>query len=99
MCHLSFFFALFGFILFTLWLLLAIRAVIELVKLFSYSWHPVGPILVILEIIMSVTDFPIKILERFIPKLKLGRIQFDFSVIILLLLVFICMQLAFSSSI
>jgi YggT family protein len=53
-----------GFALFTFWLLLIARVVVEFIRSFSRDWHPRGLTVVILEIILSVTDPPVNLLRR-----------------------------------
>lgn len=53
---------------------------------------------VILEIIMSITDPPVKVLRRLIPQLTIGAVRFDLSIMVLLLVAFIGMQLAFGAA-
>jgi YggT family protein len=53
---------------------------------------------VILEVIMSITDPPVKLLRRVIPQLTIGSVRLDFSIMILLLLAFIGMQYAFGAA-
>ena len=44
---------------------------------------------------MTVTDPPVKLLRRIIPQLTIGAVRFDLSIMVLLLVAFIGMQLAF----
>ena len=44
---------------------------------------------------MTVTDPPVKLLRRLIPQLTIGAVRFDLSIMVLLLVAFIGMQLAF----
>ncbi|HEY2450672.1 MAG TPA: YggT family protein [Mycobacterium sp.] len=83
-----------GFALFIFWLLLIARVVVEFVRSFSRDWRPRGVTVVILEIIMSVTDPPVKLLRRLIPQLTIGAVRFDLSIMVLMLLAFIAMTLA-----
>jgi hypothetical protein len=53
-----------------------------------------GLTVVILEVIMTVTDPPVKLLRRLIPQLTIGAVRFDLSIMVLLLVAFIGMQLA-----
>jgi YggT family protein len=46
--------------------LLWIRFVVDWVQVFARSWSPRGPLLVLLEVVYSVTDPPIKALRRVI---------------------------------
>jgi len=78
-----------GFALFTLWLLLIFRIVIEWIRSFSRDWRPTGVTVVILEIIMSITDPPVKLLRRLIPQITIGAVRLDLSILVLLLVTFI----------
>lgn len=78
-----------GLALFVFWLLLIARIVIEFVRSFSRDWHPRGATAVVLEIILSITDPPVKLLRRLIPQLTIGAIRFDLSIMVLLLVAFI----------
>ena len=89
------FFQILGFALFIFWLLLIARVVVEFIRSFSRDWRPSGITVVILEVIMSITDPPVKLLRRLIPQLTIGAVRFDLSIMILLLVAFIGMQLAF----
>lgn len=78
-----------GFALFIFWFLLIVRIVIEFIRSFSRDWRPRGAIAVVLEIVMSITDPPVKLLRRLIPQLTIGAVRFDFSIMVLLLVTFI----------
>lgn len=67
------FFQILGFALFIFWLLLIARVVVEFIRSFSRDWHPTGITVVVLEIIMSITDPPVKLLRRLIPNSPSGR--------------------------
>lgn len=95
---LSLFFEILGFALFIFWLLLIARVVVEFIRSFSRDWHPRGATVVVLEMVLSVTDPPVKLLRRLIPQLTVGAVRFDLSIMLLLLLAFIGMQLAFSAA-
>jgi len=92
------FFEILGFALFIFWLLLIARVVVEFIRSFSRDWRPRGFTVVILEIILTVTDPPVKLLRRIIPQLTVGAIRFDLSIMVLLLVAFIGMQLAFNAA-
>lgn len=91
-------FQILGFALFIFWLLLIARVVVEFIRSFSRDWRPTGVTVVILEIIMSITDPPVKVLRRLIPQLTIGAVRFDLSIMVLLLVAFIGMQLAFGAA-
>jgi YggT family protein len=72
---LALFFEILGFALFVFWLLLIARVVVEFIRSFSRDWHPKGVTVVILEVIMTVTDPPVKLLRRLIPQLTIGAVR------------------------
>ncbi|EHI10797.1 YggT family protein [Mycolicibacterium thermoresistibile] len=94
----SLFFTILGLALFVFWLLLIARVVVEFIRSFSRDWHPKGLTVVILETIMTVTDPPVRLLRRLIPQLTVGAVRFDLSIMVLLLVAFIGMQLAFGAA-
>ena len=74
-------------------LLLFARFVVDWVQVFAKSWSPKGFVLVLLEIIYSVTDPPIVFIRRFVPPLRLGAIALDTSFIIVLVACYLLIQL------
>ncbi|BBY53321.1 YggT family protein [Mycobacterium koreense] len=92
------FFGILGFALFLFWLLLIARIVIEFVRSLSRDWHPRGFTVVILELIMSITDPPVNLLRRLIPQLTIGSIRLDLSIMVLLVVAFFGMELAFNQA-
>ena len=95
----SLFFEILGFALFLFLLLLIARVVVEFIRSFSRDWHPRGATVVVLEIIMTLTDPPVNLLRRIIPQLTIGAVRLDLSIMVLLLLAFIGMQLAFGAAV
>ena len=93
----SLFFSILGFVLFAFWLLLIARVVVEFIRSFSRDWRPRGLMVVLLEVIMTVTDPPVKLLRRIIPQLTIGAVRFDLSIMVLLLAAFVGMELAWSA--
>ena len=93
----SLFFEILGFVLFVFWLLLIARVVIEFIRSFSRDWQPRGATVLILEVMLTLTDPPVKLLRRIIPPLTIGAVRFDLSIMVLLLAAFIGMQLAFAA--
>jgi len=79
-----------------LWLFLVmlwVRFVIDWVQVFARSWSPSGPFLIVLEVVYSVTDPPIKALRRIIPPLRLGSIALDISFLLVMILTYVLLQL------
>ena len=80
------------YLLFAFLLLLVARLVMEYVFLFARSYEPKGPFVVVLEVIYSITDPPLKFLRRFIPPLRLGGVSLDLSFLVLFVIVTIGLQ-------
>ncbi len=59
---------------------------------FSRGFRPTGVLLVLFEVVFTITDPPMRFLRRFIPPLRLGGIALDLS----FLLLFILTQVAIS---
>ena len=81
-----------------LWLffvLMIARLVLDYIQMFARSWRPTGPLLVVAEVIYTVTDPPLKALRRVIPPLRLGSITLDLSFLVLLVLVQIAIYLTY----
>ncbi|MFL6143447.1 MAG: YggT family protein [Labedaea sp.] len=82
-------------VLFAFWLLLTARVVVELVRAFAREWRPAGGVAVALESIYTVTDPPVRLIRRVIPMVRIGGVGLDLSIMVLLLVVFIAMRLAY----
>ncbi|HEY7042887.1 MAG TPA: YggT family protein [Nocardioidaceae bacterium] len=70
-------------------LLVLSRLVADWVQMFARSWSPHGPVLVLMELIYSTTDPPIRLFRRFVPPLRLGGAALDLSVIFVLLVCYV----------
>ena len=81
------------YVLLTFLLLLVARLVMEYVFLFARSYEPKGAVVVVLEVIYSITDPPLKLLRRFIPPLRLGGVSLDLSFLVLFVIVTIGLQI------
>jgi YggT family protein len=79
-------------LLFTFIALLWIRFIVDWVQVFARSWSPHGVLLVILEVVYSVTDPPIKALRRVIPPLRLGNFALDLSFLIVLVAAYVLLR-------
>ena len=67
---------------------------LDYVQMFARSWRPSGVILVLAEIIYTITDPPLKALRRVIPPLRIGGIALDLSFLVLIVVVQILAQIA-----
>ena len=79
-------------LLFTFIALLWIRFIVDWVQVFARSWSPRGVLLVILEVVYSVTDPPIMALRRVIPPLRLGNFALDLSFLIVLVAAYVLLR-------
>jgi YggT family protein len=73
--------------------LMWVRFIVDWVQVFARSWQPRGVLLVLLELVYSITDPPIKALRRVIPPLRLGSISIDLSFLIVFLGAYILLRL------
>lgn len=69
------------------------RFIVDWVQVFARSWRPTGPLVVVLELVYSVSDPPIRLLRRFIPPLRLGSIALDLSFLIVFFGAFLLLRL------
>ena len=69
-----------------LWLLFA-RFIIDLVRAVNRGWRPRGFVLVLLELVMTITDVPLKFLRRFIKPVRVGALAFDLAWTVLVFVV------------
>jgi YggT family protein len=74
-------------------LLLIGRFVMDWVMVFARSYRPTGGMAVVLELVYSATDPPLKALRRVIPPLPLGRAgALDLSFMVLFAVVLILLS-------
>jgi YggT family protein len=64
-------------------LTLVARVVIELLQAFARDFRPSGFVLVLFEIVYTITDPPLRALRRFIPPLRIGAVAFDLAILVL----------------
>ena len=58
-------------------LALVARLFVDLAISFNRGWRPKGLLLPVVEIVMTVTDPPLKFIRRIIPPIRIGAIAFD----------------------
>lgn len=73
--------------------LLFVRFVVDWVQVFARAWTPKGPVLVLLEVVYTVTDPPIMFVRRFVPPLRLGSIMLDLSFLLVMVSCFLLLRL------
>jgi YggT family protein len=81
-------------LLWAFWAMLWIRFVVDWVQVFARSWQPRGVLLVVLELVYSVTDPPIKAVRRVIPPLRIGSIALDLGFLIVFLATYLLLTIA-----
>ena len=77
-----------------LWLFIAllwVRFVFDWVQVFARSWSPRGPLLVLLEMVYSITDPPIKTLGRIVKPIRIGNFALDLSFILVMILAYVAL--------
>ncbi|QVQ53127.1 YggT family protein [Spiractinospora alimapuensis] len=79
-------------ILYLFMMVLIARLILEWVRNFARSWSPTGLVLVLAEIVYTITDPPLSFLRRFIPVVRLGSLALDLSFLALFLIVVILLQ-------
>ena len=71
--------------------MLWIRFIFDWVQYFARSWDPRGVLLVLLEIVYSITDPPIKALGRVVKPIRIGNFALDLSFILVLILAYVAL--------
>jgi YggT family protein len=61
------------------------RIIIDYARMFAKNWRPNSFLLAIFEIVYSITDKPMRYVQRFVPPLRVGGIAIDLSFIVLLI--------------
>ena len=56
-----------------------IRFVLDLITTYSRQWRPRGFVLVLAEVVYSITDPPIRAVRRVVKPVRLGTVRIDFS--------------------
>ncbi len=76
-------------VLYTFIGLLWVRFVVDWVQVFARSWEPRGVLLVVLEIVYSITDPPINALRRIIKPIRIGNFALDLSFLLVMVLAYL----------
>ncbi len=75
-----------------MWLLFA-RMIMSFVPLFNPDFRPKGALLVIFEMIYSITDPPLNLMRKLLPRAWHSAGGFDISFLLLALLVMVLMRI------
>lgn len=71
-----------------LWLYVVVlwgRVVLDLVQSVARHWRPRGLLLVVAEIVYTITDPPVRFFRRVLPPLRMGPVALDLSVSVVML--------------
>ena len=78
-------FSLLGLLVWIFLVILIGRLVLEWVQVFARDWRPRGVVLVLAELVYTVTDPPLRALRRVVRPIRLGSIQLDLAFLLLAL--------------
>jgi YggT family protein len=70
--------------LFLFFIILIGRLILDWVQAFSRDWRPRGPMLVVAEVVYTITDPPLRALRKVIPPLTLGQLRLDLAFLVLM---------------
>lgn len=73
--------------------LLWVRFIVDWIQVFARSWEPRGLLLVVLEVVYSVTDPPIKALRKVIKPIRIGNFALDLSFLLVMILAYVLLAL------
>ena len=82
-------------LLYVFWLTLLGRFVLGAILQYGRWWHPSLGSAAALEMVWSVTDPPLKALRRVIPPLRIGTVSVDLASLVLLVILWVLLQIAF----
>ena len=72
---------------------LLVRVVLDWVQAFAREWRPRGFVLIVAEVVYTITDPPVRALRRVIPPVTIGRIRLDVAFIALFVLCWLALFL------
>lgn len=94
-----------GFLAVVIWWLLQVlffallgRLAVDLFRSVNPAWRPKGMALVILELVMTITDVPLKFVGRFIKPIRMGAIQLDLGWTLLVMAIFLLQRLVLAAA-
>jgi YggT family protein len=69
------------------------RLVVELLRSFARGWRPRGLLLVVTELVYSLTDPPIRAARRIVKPVRVGGMLLDLAFSVVLLVVYVLMYI------
>ncbi len=81
-----------GFVIWLYLMVLTVRAVLSVVPLLIRDWQPRGWVLVVAELVYTLTDPPLRWLRRVLPPVRVGGVQWDLGFLVLFLVLSMVMR-------
>ena len=69
------------------------RVIIDFIPMFNREWRPQGAVLVLCEIVYTITDPPLKYLRRHLQPIRLGPIAIDLAFPLTLICCFVVLSI------
>ena len=69
------------------------RFVLDWIQALNRGWRPQGAVVILAEVVYTITDPPIRLVRRVIPPLQIGSIRLDLAWTIVLIVLLILMSL------
>ena len=83
----------FSTLVFLFFLTLIGRLVFDWVQVLSRDWRPKGAVLVVAELVYTVTDPPLRLLRKVIPSINLGGMRIDIAFLVLMVITSLLMTI------
>ena len=83
----------FSTVVFLFFLTLIGRLVFDWVQVLSRDWRPKGGVLVVAELVYTVTDPPLRLLRKIIPSINLGGMRIDIAFLVLMVITSLLMTI------
>jgi YggT family protein len=80
-------------VVFLFFLTLIGRLVFDWVQVLSRDWRPKGAVLVVAELVYTVTDPPLRLLRKIIPSINLGGMRIDIAFLVLMVITSLLMTI------
>ncbi len=77
--------AIIALVLWVCFILVWVRLIVEVTRMFARRWRPAGVAAIGIEIVYSSTDLALRPLRRLLPPLRVGTVSLDLSVPILII--------------
>ena len=81
-----------GFVIWLYLMVLTVRAVLSVVPLLIRDWQPRGWVLVVAELVYTLTDPPLRWLRRVLPPVRVGGVRWDLGFLVLFLVLSMAMR-------